>query len=417
MKALELYAISLLKAALDASKAVEKLSLRSVLYRNFFELAYSRDYIAKSPAKALAEAALAVDWIQALRYAYVAVREYIFGRDAVSKRGAKVVQEVSKIAEYLLKASSRELRDYLVSVDYFWKTPSKKLADSIRALEVSARALRKSFADTSRALEYVLALRTFLRELFEVAFSADFIAKQPARALAELIPVADQIRALKTMHIIIRDTFVGDFETLRAMSKEQLDRALARDYMFKTLVKEEREALAVGEYLAKTAVEYLRDIPRAADYYLKLVSRVAAEKTRASEYLKLEISKALADSSALRDYTVKTLVKKIVESAVSADFIHALKMVVLVLRDFLISEFDYSKSPETNIADSGRPRDVAAKIAYTLAGIDVRRAYFFPKELRGLWDLILSSDHNAKVDACKIILEAFKRVRDKLVSR
>jgi hypothetical protein len=358
------------------------------------------DYFSKAPAVLRADSARALE--------------------AFSKSAAfyRLLQDVSKPLDYYTaKLVFRDFRDYSAIADYYSRAPSKQLADSIKALEISARALLKLLADTSRALEYVLAQRTFLKELFESALSTDFIAKQHTRALAELILVADQIQALKTMHIIIRDTFVGDFETLRAMSREQLDRALARDYMLKTLVKEEREALAVGEYLAKTAVEYLRDIPRAADYYLKLVSRVAAEKTRASEYLKSEISKALADSSALRDYTAKTLVKKIVELAVSADFIRSLKMVVLILRDFLISEFDYSKSPETNIADSGRPRDVAAKIAYTLAGIDVRRAYFFPKELRELWDLILSSDHNSKVDACKIILEAFKRVRDKLVSR
>ena len=53
-------------------------------------------------------------------------------------------------------------------------------------------------------------------------------------------------------------------------------------------------------------------------------------------------------------------------------------------------------------------------MGFKLAGYDVRRVYFLPKEFQVWWDIIESQDHNTKVEVCKALLNAFKRVKDKL---
>lgn len=54
--------------------------------------------------------------------------------------------------------------------------------------------------------------------------------------------------------------------------------------------------------------------------------------------------------------------------------------------------------------------DILTKIAFKLYGKDTRRVYFHK-----VWgDIIEPSDHNVSVDAAKAMLEAIKRLKDKL---
>jgi hypothetical protein len=87
---------------------------------------------------------------------------------------------------------------------------------------------------------------------------------------------------------------------------------------------------------------------------------------------------------------------------------------VVSLKDTFIDEGYITRAIVSNYRDVSRIWDVVAKVAYTIAGLQGRRVYTFPKDLKALVDLILPEDHNVKVDACKNILDRFKRVRDKL---
>ena len=68
--------------------------------------------------------------------------------------------------------------------------------------------------------------------------------------------------------------------------------------------------------------------------------------------------------------------------------------------------------------DLCRPRDLVAKLSYTIYGYDVRRVYYVPEWVKfareGLMDVIMPGDHNVKVDICRAMVEAMKRVRRKL---
>jgi len=57
--------------------------------------------------------------------------------------------------------------------------------------------------------------------------------------------------------------------------------------------------------------------------------------------------------------------------------------------------------------------EVLTKVAYKLAGFDVRRVYALPR----VWaDIIEADDQNIKIEVAKVLLEAMKRVREKLES-
>jgi hypothetical protein len=133
----------------------------------------------------------------------------------------------------------------------------------------------------------------------------------------------------------------------------------------------------VGEYLAPKAVTIPRkDVGVTSDYIRKGIGKKAVETVSVSEVV------------------TKGFVKRFVESAHVAELV--------------------SKLTTKVFEDVSKTVDIVAKVGFKLAGYNVRRVYFLPAEFKALWDIIESGDHNTKVEVCKALVEAFKRVSDKL---
>jgi len=85
----------------------------------------------------------------------------------------------------------------------------------------------------------------------------------------------------------------------------------------------------------------------------------------------------------------------------------------VILRDAWVSEHYVSRGTSTVVRDRVRMAEVLTKVAYKLAGFDVRRVYALPR----VWaDIIEADDQNIKIEVAKVLLEAMKRVREKLES-
>jgi hypothetical protein len=112
------------------------------------------------------------------------------------------------------------------------------------------------------------------------------------------------------------------------------------------------------------------------------------------------------------DRIVKTVEKEVED--VSFIMERLSKAVYVTFVDWFVGEYLASRALIIPIKDVSKIVDVITKVGFKLAGYDVRRVYFLPTEFKALWDIIESGDHNTKIEICKALIEAFKRVRDKL---
>jgi hypothetical protein len=108
------------------------------------------------------------------------------------------------------------------------------------------------------------------------------------------------------------------------------------------------------------------------------------------------------------DWIVRYLIKGFKDYVIIRDA--PSRLISIILMDTFKDEGYVTKTPSVSVSDVAVMSDILTKIAFKLMGYDVRRVYFHK-----VWgDIIESLDHNTKVEVCKALLEAFKRVRDKL---
>jgi hypothetical protein len=84
----------------------------------------------------------------------------------------------------------------------------------------------------------------------------------------------------------------------------------------------------------------------------------------------------------------------------------------VTVRDYVVGEFLVirSKSKVIKLTDKAKTVDVLTKVAYKLAGKDVRRVYWHK-----VWkDIIEDTDHNINIDCMKILLERMKQLKEAL---
>jgi len=185
------------------------------------------------------------------------------------------------------------------------------------------------------------------------------------------------------------------------------------------------------DYLEKIPAKKLVDVGRAVDWYGKTASfiRSFTDIGKVSDWVAKAVSKQVEFEapttdwvSRIRGYT-RTLVDVVraVDWRGGFDVVRCLmdyvvardapyRAITVVLRDTWIGEYYVSRGVSPAVRDRTRMADVLTKVAYKLAGFDVRRVYFHK-----VWgDIILPEDQNVKVKVAEALLEAMKRVRDKV---
>jgi hypothetical protein len=416
--------------------------------------ALASDYVSGSPLKALIDVVLG-------DFEYTALK----GRE---------LRDSLVVADYAFRDLYKPVVDTGVSADRLSSTLAKIAVDVSRILDYFSKSPLVLEVDAARSRDVLSPLTG--KTLEDALKLTDYMYKSIYKLLVEAAAVTDFVKSLRTAYVFLRDYVFAEHEAFRGRLRELLDslrvaeylsRAASRgvrdystiaDYYSKSLLKTLAESSRALEYAArrvsKPVLEYTRildafarvcnyymalvDYSAARDYSARAVLRVLAEATRALEYAakwlskrviesgraleyllaRRELYRSLLDYAAVGDYSARAVLRALADVAALIDVASALKVfpraIYVTLRDYLVGEFALVRAKGMSVADAGRMIDVIAKVAYTLVDILVRRVYLLPPAYRTLWDLIASSDHNAKVNICKRLLEAFKSVRGKI---
>jgi hypothetical protein len=295
-----------------------------------------------------------------------------------------------------------KMTDYSVFAVAYTETVS----DAVKATDYMCKGVGKPVQDVSKVTEYFSRTISIIRIIQEVVRGVDLFAKDAVK--------------------INRDTFKGTDYFSKGFGKTVLDIVKGRDFFSK----------GVGKSVF--------DVFKATDYVSKLVSKIVWDSLRGLDFVRKALIKCLADFAVVRDFFSKGVGKSVRDYGVGEFLITIPKLkifqetvrvldfarkdmakkftevvsvrerltrhIVVTCVDKFLDLGGIMKGVVRSVVDKVTSVDVLTKVAYKLAGKDVRRVYWHK-----VWqDIILPSDHNVKVDVAKILLEIMKRVRDKL---
>jgi len=304
---------------------------------------------------------------------------------------------------------AKEARDDAVWVDAVSKNVGKRGVEVVRAVEI---------------VNFV-----------KVAVLVDAFRSRDWRGI--VIPVRDCIvdegYLSKGFRLHFRELwiFVRDYGPFREFGKRVLDSVRIRD--FKGFVLYPRDVVYVYDYYAGLKLKEVIDSLRSVDRYSKAVMWSFVDVSRVEEWVDrlfprlLELTDVVSATDRyvkrgvfFRDYLelvavsdwVRTVFGKIV-----MDVVTVLESRVLVGRGFtrvlvdrFVDEGYVAKLPSRGVFDEVVADDFLVKVAFTLFGQAARRVYFH--KVHG--DIILPDDHNVRNIAAQALVEAVKRLKDKL---
>ena len=357
--------------------------------------------------------------------------------------------------------------DLLKAADFeeHWKTLYKSVEDAVKALDfvLKSSGFRRSFSDSARAADLlekgislihsdVWAVSDVLsRDLGKVSTdslaASDWIARLVGRVLADSAVATDFVERQRGALIILRDTlvdegymskgivwhfrewwvFVKDYGPFREIGKLARDHVKAYD--FKGFVIQPKEFVSPTDWLLKGVGKGLLEPVKGIDWISKSLLSHIADAWRVEERVErfyrgtLEISDVASSvdffskgvSTTLRDafkgYDFKGFVP-LLKDAVKAVEVKVLvgKGLTMILVDRFVDEGYVAKLPARTVGDLMKSSDFLLKVAFTLFGEAARRVYFH--KVHG--DIILPEDHNVRNLAAQALVEAVKRLKDKL---
>ena len=220
---------------------------------------------------------------------------------------------------------------------------------------------------------------------------------------------------------------VKDYGPFKEIGKIFCD--VVRAYDFKGFVIQPREQVGSADWLLKLVSKEFLEPVKGIDWTSKSLLSHIADAWRVEERIErfyrgtLEISDtassvdffskgvSLVLKDAVKGYDYKGFVPTLVDvvKAFEPKFI-ASKGLVLKLVDRFVDEGYVAKLPARAVKDMIKPSDFLLKVAFTLFGEAARRVYFH--KVHG--DIILPEDHNVRNLAAQALVEAVKRLKDKL---
>ena len=422
-----------IRSVLDLGKAADLFSKYASLHLSFYDVGEGVDYVKKGVSKRLADLYRAADYAE--KTPSKVLVDFAKGADYVKRLPLRSVLDTIRGADYVRREVLKKLVDSLSSTDLLTKTayfvramvdageisdyvkPSASLHISIydrfvgECLIIPAKGKLVSVVDAAALADYIckLALRSFAdaskvadvvsrlptKVAADVGLVGDFFSKgvgvsvldrvfgehAPAKdvsaAIREVVGVLEALILGIPIHVDVFDTIFSLDFSARDFAKRAFEAVVVRDAPYRLVTLIIRDWL-VGEYLAP-----------------KEVSKVWREESLVSEVVRKDIGKRAVESIAVSEAVFKDIAKRIVES---------------------VNVIDVARKTSLKIyEDKAKTVEIVAKVGFKLAGYDVRRVYFLPKEFQVWWDIIESQDHNTKLEICKALIQAFKRVRDKIM--
>jgi len=230
-------------------------------------------------------------------------------------------------------------------------------------------------------------------EVTDVAKPIDFLEKTPDKRLAEVSIPCDYLA--------------------KNVSKVYVDVSISCDYLRKAPSKALVEIGIPCDYVRRDVLKRLVEIGIPCDRIYKVVSRVLefVERIYGEWLTKKEVTKRIVEPpmTVVELKFVKEVLKPLFDYVVVRDAPY--RIIRLLLRDMLVGEHYVARGISPALREISRMKDVITKLAYTIYGYDVRRVYALPRE----WaDIIEDTDQNVKIEIAKVMLEAIKRVKEKL---
>jgi hypothetical protein len=426
------------------------------------------DYLRKSVGKVFEFEAPSMGWAQ-IGFGRE-VKETVKTLDYLGKGALKAYADVGKIADRYCKLVDKRLYDLCKSVDYIQKTESfirvfidagksvdyisrvsgEAFVDVGKAVDYCSKSISKVFADVGRAVDWYapVSLKTveiheaihisdYIRREFgkvfefetpltgwvqfgygkvgrEAMYVSDWLVRDLVKPFIEYVVVRDA--PYRLISLVFRDWFVGEHIPAKDITLLRRDTSVTSDWYSKAIGLHISviDVGGVSDYIVKTPLKSLADAGKIFDYIGKSVSKIFEFEVLPIGWVKVPIIKEVKDAIIVSDWLIRDLIKSLMEYIIVRDLGAGYRGMVLSFVDSFMDEGHVARGYGFSMRDQGLMREIVAKVGYRLAGYDVRRVYFLPAEFKPLWDIIESGDHNTKVEVCKALIEAFKRVRDKL---
>jgi len=384
------------KTLKETAQLLEAFSKTSAFYRDFYETIKPLDYLLKDVFKSLIDTCKTTDL--ATREIAKILAETITASDLLTKTGTfhRDLYDTGKAVDVLAKDIPRTFRDTFIGEYY----------------SVSSRGVIKLFTETLKGVDALT--KTTLKALTDTGKTSDYIEKNVLKALLDSAKLTDWYTRSAIVTII--DRVFSEFTTSKDALKVCEDAGKSTDWVetVEHLVKELMDTVKPTDFIVKSPVKALIDSGAFTDWIYKTTEKIlifefetvaTGRVSRSVHYYRTltDVVKALDWKGAF------DILRNFKEFVIIRD--QAVRSILVIITDTFLSEYWSARGIAPVVRDTAKMADILTKIAYKLYGYDVRRVYTFPRE----WaDIIESLDHNTKVEVCKALLEAVKRLKDKL---
>jgi len=248
-------------------------------------------------------------------------------------------------------------------------------------------------------------------EVTDVVKTTDYIQKSPLKGLRDTVKTQEYVRKYSVK--VFLDWSVGEYSVIKfkGYRREMVDVVRTTDFYSKAVEKALADIGIPCDWVAKDVRRALVDVGIPCDWVAKDVSKrveFEAPTTDWAERIKGYVREFVDVCRAVDWRGAFDIAKSFRDYVVARDAPY--RVITIVLMDSSVGEFYVSKGMSPAVREVSRMKDVLTKVAYRLAGFDVRRVYF-----HRVWgDIIEPKDQNVKIQVAEVLLKAMKRVREKL---
>jgi len=346
-----------------------------------------------------------IDYLERTVTFHIDLAEVGIACDYVCKDVLKPLVDVGIPCEWFTKSKGylRVLRDY--AVGEYWTIPTwgaiREFIDVAKTLDYIYKDVSKSLLDAGKTVDWYSKTITFHIDLVDILESLDWL--------------------MKTLEKNVYDYAIGEYWLVpaRQIFKEYVDSAKTLDYMCKDVLKPLVDVGIPRDFLEKTLLKTLLDTGILCDWYSKGIVRTFEYESVSTGWVEKTVHyyKDLVEVVESIDWRgAFDILRGFKESVILRDV--PARILSLVLMDTLVGEYSIARGIAQTLKDKGKPKDLATKIDYKIYGYDVRRAYMIREwllhERRELIDYIMPEDHNIRIEIAKCLLEAMKRIKEKI---
>jgi len=324
----------------------------------------------------------------------------------------KRIYESARAVETAKKFTLKPFSEQTFVSEIVRKVPLKMFAETAKAYEIARKEIIKPVIDTVYS-EFVAA-PTLPVKCYDSLTLSDLLYYVRGLGMRDRVFISERSTmfwllnfAEQVLHYDIVGKLVTKIYEFDSACSGWVDRTVQVYRIFP-------EAVVASELIKRMLIRNYMDLVTTYDKIITLrvctrilIDSIASEYGFSKHYLTHK-----RDAELTIDILRKEIGKLFKEQTVASEFI--IKYVTKQFTEKNILRELVVKYITANVSDPAYTTEIVVKIMYSLAKQIVRRVYFLPPEYHVWWDIILASDHNTKVLICKALLEAFKRIRDKL---